>query len=129
MTTIVLGSQWGEYVLKNVSSSVVCFAGNSLVQGGQRLVNSSGSSVLLPDGSREFIHACLGKLCDILSSEADIWARATGGRKCGHSELFLSLFILRPSLTSRHASAVVANGVSYDLFVHSFTVVNAITNN
>ena len=61
-----------------------------------------------------------GKLCDILGSEADICARATGGRNCGHSELFLSVVILKSSLTSHHASAVVADGVSYDLFVHTF---------
>lgn len=28
----------------------------------------------------------LGKLCDIFASEADICARATGGRNCGHSK-------------------------------------------
>ncbi|KAK1763542.1 Adenylosuccinate synthetase [Phialemonium atrogriseum] len=50
-----------------------------------------------------------GKLCDILSSDADICARGTGGRNCGHT--------------------VVANGVTYDFHMLPSGLVNPSTTN
>ncbi|KAM7200417.1 Adenylosuccinate synthetase [Rhypophila sp. PSN 637] len=50
-----------------------------------------------------------GKLCDILGSGADICARATGGRNCGHT--------------------VVANGVSYDFHMLPSGLLNSSARN